>query len=336
MLRNSLSRRCIAADNIIIGAASDPELKTAFVEWYENAAAETPDGVPMDTIARALVVLQRLKDAPSLQGNASSAPGRAQISGAGGAGVKSILAAFGETRPFASESGRANRGLRRRIESLLAILERFGVSSMPADVRVRQLSALQEYLAARVREFHNRKRLAFLFDPAKTTRELISELLRSARETGREDAAAQYLVGAKLQLRYPDTFASNEPYSADDAQVGRAGPFRIGDTLFYVSVAPALAVYDACMEKIRPGVWVFLLVPERALEGASRTAEQIAPRQLAVTSIERFVSLNLEDLAVFRTDAFRQQLRRLLHTYNERVDRFDPDKSMMIDIPANL
>jgi len=55
-----------------------------------------------------------------------------------------------------------------------------------------------------------------------------------------------------------------------------------------------------------------------------------------VVSIETFVSQNLEELSVFTTKGLVSGFRRLLETYNERVDRVETDKSMMIDIPRNL
>lgn len=53
-------------------------------------------------------------------------------------------------------------------------------------------------------------------------------------------------------------------------------------------------------------------------------------------SIETFVSQNLDELSVFKKDELMSGLRRLLETYNERVDAVETDKSLMIDIPKNL
>ena len=83
----------------------------AFADWYEGLKIHTSSGGPAKgTIAAGLVVLDRLKSDFVLDLEAHRAPGGSQIRGASGQAVKKILASFGETRPFAKEGGRTNRG----------------------------------------------------------------------------------------------------------------------------------------------------------------------------------------------------------------------------------
>lgn len=147
---------------------------------------------------------------------------------------------------------------------------------------------------------------------------------------------AQYLVGAKLQLRFPDVAIENKSYSTADDQLGRPGDFLVGNTAFHVTVAPMPAVYEKCKRNIAEGYRVYLLVPDRALAGARQNAELTVPDRIAVESIESFIGQNIEELSTFTKDKLADGFLRLLETYNQRVDTIENDKSMLIEIPPNL
>ncbi|MBI5664522.1 MAG: DUF4928 family protein [Nitrospirae bacterium] len=308
-----------------------------FEVWYNHLPVHKTSGGPAKgTIAAALAVLEKLKEDYRLEIEAHTALGGAQISGASGQAVKKVLAIFGETRPFAKEGGRTNRGGRGDIKKMLDALKNGNLDKLAANRRNEILSGMQRFLVGKVVEFHNRQRIKMIYDPAMSTWQNILELLSAARETGKEGPVAQHLVGAKLQLRFPDIEVSNESYSTADEQLGRPGDFYIGDTAFHVTVAPMGPVYEKCRENLENGYRVFLLVPERAQTGARQNAELMVPGRIAVESIESFVGQNIEELSYFSRDKLKNGFRRLLETYNNRVDEAEIDKSMLIEIPKNL
>jgi hypothetical protein len=188
----------------------------------------------------------------------------------------------------------------------------------------------------KVVEFHNRERLKMVYDTTKSTWQTVYDLLKLARETGKEGPVAQHLVGAKLQLRFPDQKIGNESFSTADDQLGRRGDFSLEDAVFHVTVAPLPAVYEKCKRNIEEGLRPYLLVPDRCLVGVRQNVEFEAPGQIASESIETFVSQNIDEIAAFSKDKLVSGLNRLLVTYNQRVDEAEIDKSMMIDIPLNL
>jgi hypothetical protein len=307
-----------------------------FEQWYRKLHRYTGDFPAKGTISGALVVLDRLKRKWDLDIDAHTAVGGAQIVGASGGSVARILAEFGETRPFVSEGGRTNRGLRGDIKSMLDALRLSSLDRLPPEERLQVLSALQEFLVRRVRDLHNRERLRFVYNPAQSTRQTVQDLLSSARETRREGPVAQYLVGAKLQLRFPDQVISNESYSTADVQLDRLGDFHIGSTVFHVTVAPMPAVYQKCVRNLDAGYRPYLLVPETWVVGARQLAEGFRPGQIAVESIETFVAQNVDELGRFSKQEVGSALRALLETYNRRVDAAEFDKSLLMDIPPNL
>lgn len=311
----------------------DPAIE--FIRWYKSLPLYS--GFPAKgTIAGALVVLEHLQQDFDLDIDAHTAKGGSQVRGAGGAAVRKILSSFSEERPFVSEGGRTNRGLRGDIKSMLEVIESSRLSSLNKETRKAVLRSLQEFLVDRVREFHQLKRLEIVFDPANSTWQSIHDLLAKAAEDAKDGPVAQYLVGAKLQFRFPDLEIGNESYSTADMQRGRAGDFRVRDTVFHVTVAPAHPVYEKCKRNLERGLKVYLLVPERLLAGTKQNAELQATGKVSVQSIESFVSQNIDELAQFSKSDLRKEFRRLLELYNKRVNATETNKSMMIEIPSNL
>jgi hypothetical protein len=318
-----------------VGAKEKAHL--AFQEWYGSLRPRYGGKIPAKgTIGGALVVLDRLQENFDLSIDAHTAKGGSQISGAGRAAVNSILERFDETRPFLQEGGRTNRGLRGDIKRLLDAIASASLDSLLKARRNQILSELQRFLVARVREYHDLQRLEIIFDPSKTTWQCISDLLDRARENGKEGPVAQYLVGAKLQLRFPEMEISNESFSTADVQLGRHGDFYVGNTVFHVTVSPMPALYDKCKRNLRDGLKVYLLVRDRDGVGTKQNAENTAAGQIAVESIEAFVSQNLDELAVFSNEGRAEEFKLLLETYNRRVDAIEMNKSLMIEIPPNL
>lgn len=306
-----------------------------FKSWYEGLK-RYGDFPAKGSIGGALVVLERLKTNYILDLDAHTTKGGSQIVGASGEAAKRILALFGETRPFVSEGGRTNRGLRGDIKTMLDALRTAKLERLPIDEKNVNLQEIQDFLIGKVREFHNRERLKIMYDPSRSTWQSIHDLLEEAQKTSKEGPVAQYLVGAKLALRFPDSKVSNESYSTADQQLNRQGDFLFGDTVFHVTVAPMAPVYEKCKRNIDQGFRVYLLVPDRSLVGARQNAEGVAPGRISVESIESFVSQNLEELSTFHKDKLISGVLRMLETYNQRVDAVEKDKSMLIEIPQNL
>jgi Domain of unknown function (DUF4928) len=196
----------------------------AFQKWYDELPRPRSAGnePAKGSIAVGLHMLERLKTNFNLDLNAHLAPGGAQIQGLSGPGIRTILAAFGEVRPFADQGGRTNRGSPAIAHALLNALGTAGLDALSDADRHAVLHELQGILVEKVREFHNKERLKPVYDPTQSTRQFICELLKLAEETGKWGPVAQYLVGAKLELRFPDVETRNECYSANAPQDRKA------------------------------------------------------------------------------------------------------------------
>lgn len=312
------------------------EAHDAFSQWYDSLPRYADKFPAKGTIGGALVVLDRLQLNFNLSIDSHTAKGGSQISGAGGGAVKSILERFGETRPFLQEGGRTNRGLRGDIKRLLDGIANSNIEGLPDEERNHILMQFQEFLVARVRDYHDLQRLKISYDPSRTTWQWVCDLLNTARENGKDGPVAQYLVGAKLQLRFPEIEISNESFSTADVQLGRYGDFYVGNTVFHITVSPTPALYDKCKRNLKDGLKVYLLVRDNDVVGTKQNAENIAVGQVFVESIESFVGQNLDEIAAFSNELRMVELKRLLEMYNRRVDSVEMNKSLMIEIPPNL
>jgi hypothetical protein len=185
---------------------SPGDAAVAAVEAWYDALPHVGEGPAKGSLAVGLVILDRLKVSFDLDIAAHMAPGGAQIQGASGAAVRRILETFGETRPFAGEGGRTNRGTPKVAADLLAAIASAEISGLTLTERAEILHNALGFLVDKVRAFHNRERLKPSWDPAARTRSFVGQILAMARETGKYGPVAQYLVGAKLQLRFLPIF----------------------------------------------------------------------------------------------------------------------------------
>jgi hypothetical protein len=217
-----------------------------FNKWFSSLKPyERTHGLPArGTIAASLVVLEHLKARYDLNLQSLQAEGKAQIRGLNKAAVQAILSRFGEDRLYAGEGGRTNRGAPGQVELLLDALRGLRLEKESPEDRSKVLDKFQSLLVEKVREWHGRKRLTIAYDPSVTTWAAVHEILTQAAAVSKAGPVAQYLVGAKLQLRFPELAIANAGYSAADVQTGRPGDFQIEDTAFHVTVAPAAAVYE--------------------------------------------------------------------------------------------
>jgi hypothetical protein len=310
----------------------------AFEAWFSSLQTyKTTSGLPArGSVAAALVVLEHLKELYILDLEAHLAKGGAQIRGLNPRSVQAILAEFGETRKFLGEGGRTNRGGPEVVGRLLDALRLLRLEKESGQVRNRILNEFQGLLVEKVREYHGRKRIEINYDASITTRAAVQEILEQAALVGKAGPVAQYLVGAKLQLRFPDVTVPNDSYSAPDVQTGRQGDFQVEDTAFHVTVSPTTAVYEKCVRNIKAGLRVYLLLPDSLVVGARQNASTVAPDRIAVEPIESFVANNIEELSKFSRKDLKSGFRLLLETYNKRVDAIELDKSLLIEIPSSL
>ena len=267
-------------------------------------------------------------------------PGRGQVSGLSGPGVRRILGRSGETRSLGTEAGRTSRGTpgaaRDLAERLNGFQRQLGTLS-PQD-RNCLADTMQRWLIDNpIREFFERQRLEVELDPRLPIRANVAAILQAAQSRQQAGPVAQHLVGAKLQLRFPGATIPNYSVTTADAPSQRRGDYELGNAVFHVTIAPGEAVIRKCRSDLRANYRPVLLVTESSVAAASQMADNVGlGRKLWIASIESFVGQNVEEIAEFDGQRSESELRALLELYNRRVQEVERDTSLMIDIPGNL
>lgn len=253
-----------------------------------------------------------------------------------GSRIQNILAKHGEERSFTREGGRTTSGAVPAAESLAERLNAVeAIGDLTEEQREELAHRMQAWLVAHVRDYFERQQIAVEIDLVKPGPHIVADIIRAAG--AKAGAVAQHLVGAKLSLRYPKCEIANFSYTTADRQLGRAGDFFVGNTTFHVTVAPMPQVIEKCAENLRGGHRVVLLVPGSRVQAASQMAEaDDLDARVWVAAIESFVGQNIEEIGGFGRDGLARGFRALLETYNGRVAEVESDRSLMIDIPANL
>jgi len=306
--------------------------------WYASLDLYQDKLPAKGSIAAALHVLNRLRIGYDLTVSAHVASGEAQITGLSGSAVRKILTEFGETRVLSAIGGRSNRGARGDITKLFDAMQSLHLERLPEPERISVLRAMQRRLVTEyVGRYFAVKRVKAPFDMNATTDSLIHTLLGNAAASGKAGAVAEYLVGAKLALKFPSKEIRNKRFNTADAPGGFSGDFEVGNTAFHVTVAPMPELLQKCKANLERGLRVYLLVLESQVVGARQNMEMIAAGRISVRSIESFVATNVDELAEFADgETLKTGVRRLLEKYNERVDTVELDKSLLIEIPANI
>ena len=192
------------------------------------------------------------------------------------------------------------------------------------------------HVKPRITDFR-RKPICFRFDATNSARQVVTDILASARERARGGPVAQHLVGAKLAIRFPHLTIGNRPYGPPYDASGSSGDFHIGNTVFHVTIDPGLGHMVRCENNLQEGLHVFLIVPHAKIEVARALLEtQGLKGRIALESLQSFVGQTLLELAEFTRDNFVKTVRDLLREYNRRVADVETDGSLFIQIPTAL
>ncbi|MDK2634938.1 DUF4928 family protein [Pantoea stewartii subsp. indologenes] len=314
---------------------SEAFLKAA-QDWYESQRAEN-GAMNTNVMNAGLIVSRMLTDGLPITDDRLYSNGKSQVRGLSGPAIAKILEQHGETRIFTREGGRTSRGTVFLAAAIRDILNETQVlETEPVDV-VDASSQLEAFFTQCVRlDYFDKQRISVDIDYTKPLSSVVSDILKAAAERSDKPTGAvlQHLVGAKLQLRFPDENIGNDRANAADVQTGREGDFQVGTTAFHVTTAPMEKLISRCVENKKAGYRPVILTLESRVQAARQMADNIGMyEKISVQSAEVFIGTNIEEISTFDGDKIREGLARLIRTYNARIDLIEVDKSLMIDEP---
>lgn len=305
--------------------------------WYESHRQQ--DGkVNTNTLTTGLVVSRMIRDGLPITSDRLVSRNKSQVRGMSGKSVAGILSDHGENRVFTREGGRTSRGTLPKAQELANVINSLSESDIAGAAPEEVSYVLEGFFTEKTRrDFFDKQRIKVDIDPQKPVAQVINDILSAASERSDKPTGAvlQHLVGAKLELRFPDVEIGRDQASAADVQTNRAGDFQVGTTAFHVTVSPMEKLMDRCRDNLRHGLRPVVLVPVGRVSAASQITE-IADLhdRVSVVEGESFIGTNIEEIASYEGDRIRESLARLIRRYNQRIEAVEVDQSLRIDEPS--
>jgi len=304
--------------------------------WYESERAKN-GSMNTNVMNAGLIVSRMMADGIPITDARLYSNGKSQVRGLSGSTISKILEQHGETRIFTREGGRTSRGTIFLASAFRDVLNNTQVSGSDHIDAASVSTQLEAFFTQCVRlDYFDKQRITVDLDHTKPVSAVVSDILKAAAERSDKPTGAvlQHLIGAKLQLRFPDVEIGTDRANAADLHTDREGDFQVGTTAFHVTTAPMEKLISRCVENKRAGYRPVILTLESKVIAARQMADNVdMSEQISVQAAETFIGNNIEEIAIYDGDKIREGLARLIRTYNERIDAIEIDKSLMIDEP---
>ena len=256
------------------------------------------------------------------------------MAGLGKARIQSILKNHGIARVLAEEAGRTSRG---SLGNAAVYAEFLNALNEKGNL---DLAAVEKWWIARVREFFSGKPFALKFDPSKSLRSIVGDLLAQAVKRQRENPGAtyagtvlQHLIGAKLNLILSEGKRVVH-YGANvaDSPTSRAGDFVLDDVAIHVTTAPSEALVRKCKANIDAGLRPIIVTISESRAGVDSIAKGFdIENRIDVIEAEQLIATNILEWGKFSEKSNRLEIERLLKKYNELVRQLETDPSLLIE-----
>jgi hypothetical protein len=273
----------------------------------------------------ALALLERLREYPSL--NLDD-----HLASKGSSGLKSHET-FGDRahkrlslEPINRNHGRRSSSLQDWGQELLDFLHKEGFLAAPPDAQSKLIDLAQSGLGAYLRAILEDEPLE-VRTRGRSAEAVIHEVIKLADEKGKSGDVAQYLVGAKLALRfkrdvpiYPANKADRKSHSDREP---RLGDFEIENAVIEVAVGlpddKHITQVGEALQETDSEVWLLTRADRVATwKNELNESEGIDIRRVVVTSVESFVGQNITELGGFSVKGKLSQLQALFELYNTR------------------
>ncbi len=198
-----------------------------------------------------------------------------QVLGLGKSAVQAILSDYGITKVLAAEGGRTSRGSMGNMQDYVGFL-----NGLAKDKSL-DLKAVEAWWADRVRDYFESSPLKLNVDTGTSLKASITGIFDEAKKRQSENrgstvlgAVMQHLVGAKLEVLYPDQTIQHSGYSVADSPTGRSGDFQIGDCVIHVTTAPGTLLLQKCSDNLDRGLRPLIVSTNAGAALAETLAEE--------------------------------------------------------------
>lgn len=210
-------------------------------------------------------------------------------------------------------------------QELLDRLKDAGFESASLSEKTQCINSVQDQFAAILRGILEQEPLNVQIK-GRSAETVIHEILKQAAGKGKAGEVAQYLVGAKLKLRFKRQFpivpANKSDRKSHSDLMTRTGDFEIENAAIEVAVGlpddKHLSQIAETLEDNDREVWL-LASHDRVMAWKNKLADMkgVDMRRVVVTSVESFVGQNISELGEFSSRGKAMQLVELFKIYNE-------------------
>lgn len=271
-----------------------------------------------------MALLERLRDFPSLTLSDHSAQGGASVISheTFGKRVHERL----NLQPINKNHGRRSSNLPAWGQELLDEIAAAGFGKAGNAQRDHIISHAQNVLAKPLRDIMEQEPLEARIK-ARSAEAVIHDILLQADEKGKSGDVAQYLVGAKLALRFereiPVHPANKGDRKSRSDQDAKLGDFEIENAVIEVAVGPAdekhLEQVAEILDTTDAEVWLLTRADRvAAWKNEIERTDDIDDKRIVVTSVEAFVGQNITELAEFSAKGKVTHLQALFDLYNAK------------------
>jgi len=259
---------------------------------------------------------------------------KGQVKGLSGSKIQTILRDHGITQRLAEEGGRTSRGSIEKMELYVDFLNKLFEKDLLDFERI------EMWWIARVKEHFARLPFRVRLDSSKSLRFIFGELLAATVARQRAcpgmmitGAVMQHLVGAKLQLLFPDLKIEHHGFSVADSSTMRVGDFKVEDAIIHVTSAPGEPLLRKCADNLSANLRPLIITTETGVGGARALASNLGIEdRLDVLEITQFLTANVYEWSRFSQKEHPASVISLINTYNRIIDECESNPSLRIQV----
>ena len=228
-------------------------------------------------------------------------------------------------KPINKNHGRRSSSLQDWGQDLLDLLKTQGFEESHAKAREELIDGIQKHLGGILQGMGEQFPLTVRIS-GRSAEHVIGDLLKQADEKNKAGDVAQYLVGAKLKLRFDEEIPVRGANKGDRKSIGdsqaRAGDFEIRDGVIEIAVGlpddKHISQIADALDQSDAEVWL-LTRADRVLtwKNELEKSDEIDDKRVVVTSVEAFIGQNVTELGKFSASERTAQLKALFKIYNE-------------------
>ena len=257
-----------------------------------------------------------------------------QVKGLGKSGVQKVLKRHDITRVLASEGGRTSRGSIGNMQDYVTFLNDLAKNSSV------DLEKVEKWWVSQVQQFFSASPLKLKIDSSSSLRTCLRSVFSEAEKRQAQSPGAtvvgavmQHLVGAKLEVLYPEQDFKHNGYSVADAPTKRAGDFDFGDCAIHVTTSPSQSLMEKCQANLNQGLRPLIISSSAGAIFAEKLASGIGlEKRIDVLDIEQFLVANIFEWTRFDAKDRKTTLQDLITRYNVIVESCETDPSLKIEL----